>query len=1277
MPLVLGAKGMMIYKGIVSTEQGLGALPSNVQNLARTDASGEIVKRNLELGLSVVGAGTLNPQVSPILQPPYANRTDQEIMTSDSICPEWITANDPFNAALYLSDRNDAGFPNTLTMSGLQETVDSLDGIGPRASTIPARIYSGGFALRDICREVTDRVTAMDSLIGRSRDTVGDHILTRLRLRAWYGKGFSTIDCQHPNNTPVQRFSHFFDTTTIATRLKTRHVRRFGDRVSHSDIPGHFDYDAPDSVFADITLHAIVGKPMDSVFALGVLNRRTDPRLPLPRTSFNVDTLPNNHSNWEFVSHDAYLSEVASNPDLAYAQRGARQITIPFNYKSTSGGYKLLRLQEMGGGIDTIIGQDRELAVDFLPGEGKMFRVTVLEGEKPADMQGWLAHNTQRKVVVYPTLAKVSVSGLGAGGGTSLDVTQRAIYDTTWVQDPICSRMDTLQPQQYYRAREDGGFRYHIVYHMKADSNALLKVYYRRSQLLASDNNSAASVDTAGIYNPRIVWEQPIALDTFIRQDGLMFGQSTNCGYPSLVVRDDPNLPPHMNPCVYVVYACQSPGPEDIAICEARLAANAATHAMQAQLYTTMRSSMLAYSKAYPSCPAEYADRLRNWGTPVVGATIGGNFYAWSDVRQGIIVGFKKPEATFFTNGTLQALKMHAEGSVVAQFPSLPSYTKMAIGEDDIPLVWQEGTIGRSIGEGSCTEGEHILYTRLFHNGDTVQHRLVASGTYPGILPPLQAQNNILRLTPLSTPVQTNYNRKPTIYRQMSEYDDAAMSLSNPLRSYGYVNHKADRIAWEHREQYNEIIGQDPAGVLPTNTTTPWQIDRLSIDCWDSCRSAAVPNRLWHSAISSVYYLDVDLRNPELVQGEQKTVLGTQVTSPQIASSWAYGDTSVVLSFNSEDHPGMGPRVYHMTFVDGYYRDQAVLVGTINNLGWAALDVTMRNAQGALQGERMPHVAARHSIVHSPSLLKNRRFSESALQLDVSAVYSNALYLPTPDIDRSTRGFFKETDDVFIPRDRIWRGYRSDQFDALLSDILIGGKYYSLLWDDTTTSARMHTAWFDAEDIVEIELKTLTQGASATMAQAKLERQSDREFIELPVLGVRGQMFGAGPSREPLQYQWTVLTDPNERYRLVLSTTDPEALPAEDVEMSAHKEPFARSSLSSGARQMGMIDGYTMRMIKDTIPAERIHVWPHPATDEVTLMCRTTATSTTPQLGAGGIVPLDIYNLAGVLVTTTTAHVASNGVISSHMAVSSLDEGFYTIVARSRYPMRGMMVVQR
>ncbi|MFN5377147.1 MAG: hypothetical protein ACK5BQ_00065, partial [Ignavibacteria bacterium] len=160
-------------------------------------------------------------------------------------------------------------------------------------------------------------------------------------------------------------------------------------------------------------------------------------------------------------------------------------------------------------------------------------------------------------------------------------------------------------------------------------------------------------------------------------------------------------------------------------------------------------------------------------------------------------------------------------------------------------------------------------------------------------------------------------------------------------------------------------------------------------------------------------------------------------------------------------------------------------------------------------------------------------------------------------------------------------------------------------------------------------------------------------------------------------YQWTVLTDPNERYRLVLATTAPEALPAEDVEMSAHKEPFARSSLSSGARQMGMIDGYTMRMIKDTIPAERIHVWPHPATDEVTLMCRTTATSTTPQLGAGGSVPLDIYNLAGELVATTTAHVASNGVISSRMAVSSLDEGFYTIVARSRYPMRGMMVVQR
>jgi hypothetical protein len=1252
LPLILGAKGLMFYRGTTSREgsgEPFHATPSLF--VGPNDQPAD----NLEGGL----IGFFNQD--SLARGSMANSVDSAWLRSIASGDDWISAGDPTHVDAYF-------YPS------LNKVAANLRGLS--AASAQDSIYVGTHTNRNVTLDVLDKLQDMRTKLGRGSNGRSDtmpHILTTLRLESWYGHGFTTISISRDTSNPLARY---VDISHIRERLRTRHPYRNTNVVASSQIPGHVSYESYDSSFFDITMMSLdTDREMANSCVISVLNRRTDPRMLAQSSEPGIYRYVNaSTSQWSFAGYQEWAARGASG---RLDQRGTRQITLPFNYKNTDGAYRLLRLQEMGGGIDTIIGQDREIAINLLPGEGKMFRVTVLEGEKPADMQGWLAHNTQRKVVVYPTLVKDNAPGTGAI--PNADQALRTQYDTTFLEKPTCSCMDAASANQVIRAREAGGFRYHVVYHMKEDSSALLKVYYRRSQLLSSVSDSASSVDSGGIYNPAIVWEDPIALDTFIRQDSTTYRQSTNCGYPSLVVRDDPHLPADMNPCVYVVYACQNNGVEDIAICEARFGANAASRTEQVQLYHSNRSNVIAYSKAFPSCPDEFADRLRNWGTPVIGATMRGNFYAWSDYRVGIVAGFKRADAAWFADGSKQSLKMHPGNGVVAQFPSLPSYTKMALGEDDIPLVWQEGALGRNLNEGSCTEGEHILYTRLFHNGDVVEHRLQARGQYNPVPPLLERINNILCLSDHSDVDVSRYNRKPTIYRQMSEYDDAEMDTTNPLQPYGYANHKADRIAWEHREIHAANptqLDSSATAMLPGYTANKWRIQRMSIDCWDSCASDTAPNRLWHSAVSNVYHDVVNLRNPELIQGEQKTVLHANSSSDQLAQSWAYGDTSVVLSFNSESQTQLS-RVYHMTFLDGYYRDQAVVLGQINGLGWAALDVTMRSSNGAYQGERMPHVAARHSIVHSPSLLKNRRFSESALLHDQATVYRNATYLPTPSIDRSARGFFKETDEDFIPRDRIWRGYRSEQFDALLSDIRIDNNTYELRWDAGTSKYALHTDWFQAQDVVELELKTLTSGESAAMAHAALERESDHQIVELPVLGVRGQMLGAAPSREPLQYQWTVLTDPAERYRLVLTATDPQALAAEDVEMAAHKEPFARSSASSAARNIGLLDGYAMRLITDTITAERLDVWPHPASEDVTLMCRVPSSYNRLQTtGKPAQITLDIYNLAGDLVGSCLAAATPSGLINARLSVSSFNQGFYTIAARGLYPIRGMMIVK-
>ncbi|MBK7034393.1 MAG: hypothetical protein IPH49_14270 [Ignavibacteria bacterium] len=121
-------------------------------------------------------------------------------------------------------------------------------------------------------------------------------------------------------------------------------------------------------------------------FVIGVVNRRTDPRMMAHGQLFNTA----DSAQWNFVTHNGWLDSGSFHPEDRYAQRGARDVTVPFNYHHIDGKYRLLRIRELGGGIDTIIGQDRELTLRLLPGEGKMMQVDVLPADTSIVARGWL-----------------------------------------------------------------------------------------------------------------------------------------------------------------------------------------------------------------------------------------------------------------------------------------------------------------------------------------------------------------------------------------------------------------------------------------------------------------------------------------------------------------------------------------------------------------------------------------------------------------------------------------------------------------------------------------------------------------------------------------------------------------------------------------------------------------------------------------------------------------------------------------------------------------------
>lgn len=323
----------------------------------------------------------------------------------------------------------------------------------------------------------------------------------------------------------------------------------------------------------------------------------------------------------------------------------AREITIPFNYcDSTSDDYALLHVKELKAdetydedwpwwrkerfknAIDTVIGQNSSLAINCLPGEGKMFKVEIY---KPEHITGNLEHSNQTKFIVF--------------------------------QD----------------GNDTNKVRYHLVYHKpNSDTNHLyhniMSVFYRRSYPI--DIKSS---------NKQIVWEPEIYVSKEVhikdlRSDSIVL-QAPPSYYPSITVKQE-----GLSTKAYIVF--QSKANDSISTCDYP-ACYPDTNICKK--YKKPICEMILDVGDASVIPPTYANAIQNtvygdikeYGSPMINASFMGNYYAWADSICGIGVAYKQNSSIEFDYKNY----ISAKGGITSH-PSLNAYSYPSWTENDCSL---------------------------------------------------------------------------------------------------------------------------------------------------------------------------------------------------------------------------------------------------------------------------------------------------------------------------------------------------------------------------------------------------------------------------------------------------------------------------------------------------------------------------------------------------------------------------------------------------------------
>ncbi|MBS1537211.1 MAG: T9SS type A sorting domain-containing protein [Bacteroidetes bacterium] len=710
------------------------------------------------------------------------------------------------------------------------DLILNLDTVAYNMGVPQGRVYWGRKSMRREVMKAHDFILANDS------------ILMKMKLVSWFGKGFYIF--KTGDSTTFNKFVAL-DTSRFATRppYRTRY-----DSIAQKTVPY---YEDSDSTFYDVMLHRLGTAPLDSVFILGVMNRHTSPLLVGYDSVHSKDTA-------YFITTAEFDSTVQWHPEKKYIQAGAREITVPFNYKDTNGRYALLRVRELSGTLDTIIGQDSRLSLKYLPGEGKLFKVEIL---RPNEVAGNLAHSNQTKIVAHAKMKRPDNDSTGA-----------------WIES------DTIV--------------HYMVYHKPVPNDtAKLGVFFRKSKPATKYMNTAA-----------LQWDNTeYWLSQYILHDSLLSFCDT-CAFPSIVTRFDSTSLEYRS---YVVYGCKSDSTVQSYL--QQYIVESVVRVKNDTVFTFTRPGLEQFGFVLDSLDNR---DLSEWGTPMVNASDTANFYCWSNPTLGIVAGWKKPDSIpreLVSKGGLHwtVIDTVAECTqVVAQHPSMNPYSRYIRGEheSDCALVWQE--------KNNCgINSPQIFYTRLRIDtigGSHITYGLSPKyGADPGSPAVFNADQSIVCVSttnPIGDLTKYSY---PVVYRELFHAD---RNSSDCNFDYWYPGHTPNDVRFDG-VYYQKLLSLLPSFAYASSViTTRWIWQRDTV-----VNGTFIPDTLRVGYIGTIWsetnkYLD----QPVISAGE--AAYYTLMTGNWVGCV-NYSDRVMNLNFRSRPQkidsvPNSTPKIYFIVLKD-------------------------------------------------------------------------------------------------------------------------------------------------------------------------------------------------------------------------------------------------------------------------------------------------------------------------------------------------------------------------
>jgi hypothetical protein len=307
---------------------------------------------------------------------------------------------------------------------------------------------------------------------------------------------------------------------------------------------------------------------------------------------------------------------------------------------SDPGSSEWWRQDKFSNSIDTIISSEGILSAKFLPGEGKIFKVTVIKPDN--SLEGYLDNSNQTKLVAHPILN--------------------------------------------YLGEETDYSRYHMVFHKNNPNDTTKRsVYYARSQLVKGN-----------LITDNIIWETPVNISDTIHYktgnyDDVVIVDTTDCAYPSIVVRPVGNS---VKAFVAFSWKFADTTTADGPPCDTTIKK---IYNPIVEAVFDVNGPMVTYNDTAEVVVRRVAGAdLQEKGTPVINASAKGNFFAWGNDECGLGYGYKS--LVYYETSPIQELELinWTDGydfggrwdHIYAKHPSLNPYSHLNYGHNTASLAF-------------------------------------------------------------------------------------------------------------------------------------------------------------------------------------------------------------------------------------------------------------------------------------------------------------------------------------------------------------------------------------------------------------------------------------------------------------------------------------------------------------------------------------------------------------------------------------------------------------